>query len=150
VPQQTYVKFLRLPQVPLVLLTMFSSQLAVLLALAINFRHVKGLMVESIDGSFVPWSFVKRAPGDAIAVRMKNNFDQAYLVSSYHYASLLVADQSYRQLFIWVSSRFAPCPSTLSHSVIISCDRHSSSTNLDGRFSLAELHLSWNASERCR
>ena len=36
-------------------------------------------MVESVDGSFVPW---KRAPRDSgIAVRLKNNNDMAYLVS---------------------------------------------------------------------
>jgi hypothetical protein len=37
-------------------------------------------MVESVDGSFAPWSFVKRA-GGPIAVRMKNNLNQAYLTT---------------------------------------------------------------------
>jgi hypothetical protein len=78
---------------------MFSSQRAVLFALAISFQHVKGFMVESVDGSFVPWSFVTRAPGGPLAVRMKNNLDQAYLVSSYRNTSLLIVDQSYRQLY---------------------------------------------------
>ena len=73
---------------------MFSSHYVVLFALAINLRHVKGLLVESIDGSFVPWSFVARAPGDAIAVRLTNNHDLAYLVSSNRYTSILSADQA--------------------------------------------------------
>ena len=72
---------------------MFSSQYALLFALAINLQHVKGLMVESVDGSFVPWSFEARAPGDAIAVRMTNINDLAYLVSSYRYTFLLSTDQ---------------------------------------------------------
>jgi len=61
------------------------SQCGLLFALAINFQHVKAIMVESMDGSFVPLSFVARAPGDGpLAVRMKNNHDLAYLVSSHH------------------------------------------------------------------
>jgi hypothetical protein len=62
--------------------TMLSSHCAVLFALAINFQHVKGLMVELVDGSFVPWSFAARAPGDGLAVKMNNNQDLAYLVGS--------------------------------------------------------------------
>ena len=69
-----------------------------LFALAISFQLVKSQMVET----------VKRDDG-LISVRMKNNFDQAYLVSSYRYTSLLVTDQSYRHLSIWVGSRFPPC-----------------------------------------
>jgi hypothetical protein len=38
-------------------------------------------MVESVDGSFVPWSLVTRDPGGPLPVRMKNNFDQAYLAT---------------------------------------------------------------------
>ena len=72
---------------------MFSYLCVVLFALAINFQHVKGLMVKSVDGSFVPWSFVARAPGDAIAVRMSNNDDVSYLVSSCRCTALLSADQ---------------------------------------------------------
>ena len=62
---------------------MISSHFVVLLfALAIKFQHVKGLMVELVDGSFAPWSFAARAPGDGLAVKMNNNHDLAYLVSS--------------------------------------------------------------------
>jgi len=57
-------------------------------------------MVESADGSFVPWSFVARAPGDGgIAMRMKNNHDLSYLVSSYRSTYAISADHAiYRQL----------------------------------------------------
>ena len=72
---------------------MFSSPCAVLFALAITFQHVKGLMVKSVDGSFVPLNFVARAAEGGVAVRMHNNHDLAYLVSSYHYTTLLSADQ---------------------------------------------------------
>ena len=51
-------------------------------ALAMNIEHVKGIMVKSIDGSFVPLSFVARAPGKDLAVQMSNHHDLAYLVSS--------------------------------------------------------------------
>jgi hypothetical protein len=130
---------------------MFSSQCAVLFVLAINFRLVKGFMplVGSADGSFVPWSLMTRAPKGPLAVRMINNLNQAYLVSLYRNTSLLITDQSYRQLSRWVGFRFPPCSPTLSHSVVISCDRHSSSRYRNGRFSFAELHLSGNVSGRC-
>ncbi|KIM35776.1 hypothetical protein M413DRAFT_449600 [Hebeloma cylindrosporum] len=61
---------------------MFSSfaQYA-LFALAVNLQYVKAVMVESVDGSFVPLSFVARAPGEGLAVRMKNNKDLAYLAT---------------------------------------------------------------------
>jgi len=70
------------------------SQWALLFALATNFHHVRGVMVESVDGSFVPWSFVARAPGDgSLAVRMKNNHDLSYLVSLHRYTYVLSADR---------------------------------------------------------
>jgi hypothetical protein len=55
-------------------------------ALAINIEHDKGIMVRSMDGSFVPMSFVARAPPEGpLTVRMINNHDLAYLVS-FHYS----------------------------------------------------------------
>jgi hypothetical protein len=51
-----------------------------LLAALITIAHA--IMVESVDGSFVPWNLFPRAPTDSgIAVRLKNNNDMAYLVS---------------------------------------------------------------------
>jgi len=38
-------------------------------------------MVELVDGSFAPWSFEARAPGDGLAVKMNNNQDLAYLAT---------------------------------------------------------------------
>ena len=60
------------------------SQLALLFALAINLPRVNaGIMVRSVDGSFVPLSFAARAPGDGpLPILLKNNKDLAYLVSS--------------------------------------------------------------------
>ena len=74
---------------------MFSSfsQCALTFALAINIEYVKGIMVQSMDGSFVPMSFVARAPGDALAVRMVNNHDLAYLVSSHRPTGVLSTDR---------------------------------------------------------
>ena len=74
---------------------MFSSFSKFLLtfALAMNIDHVKGIMVKSIDGSFVPLSFVARAPGEGPAVQMINNHDLAYLVSSRHYIYALSTDE---------------------------------------------------------
>ena len=64
---------------------MFSSfsQCALTFSLVINIEYVKGIMVQSMDGSFAPMSLLARAPGDALAVRMINNHDLAYLVSSH-------------------------------------------------------------------
>ena len=91
-------------------------------ALAINFQHVKGLMVESVDSSFVPWSYVTRAAGGPLAVQIINRGQsvegESYLVSLY-YSSLLIADKYYRHLSGWVGSRFPPCPPILSHSLVI-------------------------------
>ena len=50
-------------------------------------------MVQSMDGSFVTMSFVARAPGDGPAVRMTNNHDLAYLVSSYGSTYMLSIDE---------------------------------------------------------
>ena len=50
-------------------------------------------MVQSMDGSFVPMSFVARAPNDALAVRMINNHDLAYLVSSYRSTCVLSVNE---------------------------------------------------------
>jgi hypothetical protein len=62
--------------------------------LATKIPNVRGIMVESVDGSFVPWSFVARAPGDGtVAVRMKNNHDLSYLVSSHRFSYVISADQ---------------------------------------------------------
>jgi hypothetical protein len=64
------------------------SQGVLTFARAINIEYVKGIMVRSIDGSSVPMSFVARAPGDALAVRMINNHYLAYLVSSHRSACM--------------------------------------------------------------
>ena len=74
---------------------MFSSfsQCVLTFAIAINIEHVKGIVVESIDGSFVPLNFVAHAPGDALAVRMINNHDLAYLVCSHRSACTFSADE---------------------------------------------------------
>ena len=75
---------------------MFSSfsQCVLTFALAMNIEHVKGIMVKSIDGSFVPFSFVARAPGEGIAaVQMINNHDLAYLVSSRRHAYALSTNE---------------------------------------------------------
>ena len=50
-------------------------------------------MVQSMNGSFVPMSFVARAPGDGPAVRMTNNHDLAYLVSSHGSNCMLSVDE---------------------------------------------------------
>ena len=53
-----------------------------LLAASITIAHAT--MVESVDGSFVPWNLFARAPPDgdgSVAVRLKNNNNIAYLVS---------------------------------------------------------------------
>ena len=39
------------------------------------------IMVESVDGSFVPWRLLSRATSGGLAVRLTNNNDTAYLVS---------------------------------------------------------------------
>jgi len=52
-----------------------------------------GFVVESIDGSFVPLSFVARAPGEGLAVRMRNNNNLAYLVSSHRSTCVLSTDK---------------------------------------------------------
>ena len=105
-------------------------------------------MVESVDGSFVPWSFVARAPGDAIAVRLTNNHDLSYLVSSYRYTSLLSADQVVGNCQDGLVLVFHLVV-TLSHSLVIPRDRHSCSADPNGRFPFAELYLSGIASGRC-
>ena len=69
------------------------SQCVLTFAIAINIDYVKGIMVESIDGRFVPLSFVARAPGDALAVRMINNHDLAYLVCSHRSTCVLSTDE---------------------------------------------------------
>ena len=38
------------------------------------------IMVETIDGTFVPWSFVRRA-GTGLGIRLTNVNDAAYVVS---------------------------------------------------------------------
>ena len=70
---------------------MFSSfsKCALTFALVINVEYIKGIMVQSMDGSFVPMSFVARAPGDGPAVLMTNNRDLAYLVSSHRCTCVL-------------------------------------------------------------
>ncbi|KDR84537.1 hypothetical protein GALMADRAFT_55645 [Galerina marginata CBS 339.88] len=65
-------------------LTMFSrvSWFALFFALATELPLANSILVESVHGSFVPLSFVKRAPGDGgIAVRLKNNNDLSYLTT---------------------------------------------------------------------
>ena len=99
---------------------MFPSLCVVLFTVAINLQHVKGYMVESVDGSFVPWSFEARAPGDPIAVRMINNYDLSYLVSLYRYTSLLSADQIIGNCHDGLVLVFCLVP-TLSHSLVIPC-----------------------------
>lgn len=59
---------------------MIVSHFAVFFALAVNFQHVRGLMVKLADGSFAPWSFAVRDSG-GLPVKMNNNHDLAYLVS---------------------------------------------------------------------
>jgi hypothetical protein len=54
-----------------------------LLAVLVSITHGM-IMVETVDGSFVPWGGLqRRAPGDVIPVRLANNEDLAYLVSFY-------------------------------------------------------------------
>lgn len=74
---------------------MFSSfsQCALTFVIAINIELVKGIMVESMDRSFVPLSFVAHAPGDVLAVRMVNNHDLAYLVCSHLSTCMLSTDE---------------------------------------------------------
>jgi len=84
------------------------SQLALLFSLATNFPDVEGgIMVRSMDGSFVPLSFVSRAPGDGIPVPLKNNKDLAYLVSSHRSTGVIseVDKVRYRRLSSWVGLR---------------------------------------------
>lgn len=54
----------------------------ILLAALLTIAHA--FMVETIEGSFVPWNLLRRAPG-SIPVRLINNNDQAYLVSPLPY-----------------------------------------------------------------
>jgi hypothetical protein len=74
---------------------MFSgfSQCVLTFALAMNIEHIKGIMVKSIDGSFVPLSFMARAPEEGLAVQIINNQDLAYLVSSRRYTYALSTDE---------------------------------------------------------
>jgi len=53
-----------------------------LLAVLVTISHANN-MVESVDGSFVPWAhFLRRAPADGIVLRLKNLNNKAYVVSS--------------------------------------------------------------------
>jgi hypothetical protein len=122
-------------------------QCILLFSLATNFLGVSGVMVESIDGSFVPWSFVARASGnDGLAVRLINNNDLSYLVSSHFPVYFLSSNQVIGNcadgLVLVARTMFS------SHSVIMSCDRESSSANPNGRFAIAEPHLSGVFSSR--
>jgi hypothetical protein len=69
------------------------SQCALTFTLAINIEYVKGIMVQSMDGSFIPMSFEARAPGDGPAVLMTNNHDLAYLVSSHRSTCVLSTNE---------------------------------------------------------
>jgi len=131
---------------------MFSSvsQCALAFALVINIEYVKGIMVRSVDGSFVPWSFAARAPGDGLAVQMTNNHDLAYLVSSHRFTCVPSTDE------VMVIGN---CPNGLVFvavsllgfgSIIMLCDRHSCSADPNGCFSFARPYLSGNSSGRCQ
>ena len=125
---------------------MIVSHFAVFFALAVNFQHVRGLMVKLADGSFAPWSFAVRDSG-GLPVKMNNNHDLAYLVS---YIVVLVCFPliGYRQPSRWVGSLFRLV--TRSHSIVTLCDRNACSADPNGRFSFAELCLSGIASGRCQ
>jgi hypothetical protein len=125
------------------------SQCALTFALAINIEHVKGIMVESVDGSFVPWSFVARAPGEGLAVRMKNNQDLAYLVSSHRSTNLLSANQVIGNCPYGLVLVSRPVFLARPHS-IMPCDRHSFSADPNGRFPFAGPYLSSITSGRCQ
>jgi hypothetical protein len=64
-----------------------------LLAALVTVAHAN-IMVESVDGSFVPWRFTPRAPTDlgGLAVRLTNLNDTAYLVSLNRFLLLQVSD----------------------------------------------------------
>lgn len=55
-----------------------------LLAAMVSIAHGM-IMVESVDGSFVPWHLLPRAPDGTVPVRLTNNNDMAYLVSVPHF-----------------------------------------------------------------
>jgi len=55
-----------------------------LLAVTVSIAHAM-IMVESVDGSFVPWHLLPRAPGGSVPVRLTNNNDVAYLVGLLHF-----------------------------------------------------------------
>jgi hypothetical protein len=52
-----------------------------LLAVLVTISHANNV-VESVDGSFMPWiHYLRRAPADGIALRLKNYNNKAYVVS---------------------------------------------------------------------
>jgi hypothetical protein len=51
-----------------------------LLALMISLAHAN-IMVETIDGTIVPWSFVRRAGTGPVGIRLTNMNDVSYVVS---------------------------------------------------------------------
>ena len=74
---------------PVLLFATMFPQCGLLFALAINFQRVKGTVVESVNGLFAPWGFVGRAPTELLALRLVNNHDLAYLVSSHRRTCIL-------------------------------------------------------------
>jgi hypothetical protein len=75
----------------ILVLTSFSAMFSgflqqTLLAALVTSAHAN-IMVESVDGSFIPWHFQPRAStnnGSGLAVRLTNYNDTAYLVSLKH------------------------------------------------------------------
>jgi hypothetical protein len=105
-------------------------------------------MVQSVDGSFVPMSFVARAPGDGLAVQMINNHDLAYLVSSHRSTCVLSTDEVIGNrpnglVFVVVSLLGF-------RSIIMQCDRHSCSADPNGCCTFTGSYLSGNSSGRCQ
>lgn len=102
-------------------------------------------MVRSVDGSFVPLSFVSRAPGELVVpVALKNNKDLSYLVSSHRstgvisevdHDRLLIDDCPHGLVFVARISPLAPAQP------YFICDRYSSSGDSNGPFSFAELYI---------
>ena len=105
------------------------------------------IMVETIDGTFVPWSFVRRAGTGPIGIRLTNVNDAAYVVSFdilalyvYHITDHFT-DPRFDGLVLSIDALLALIRNYAGN-------RNSSSTNSNGYLSFSKFHLSSVSSGR--
>jgi hypothetical protein len=102
--------------------------------------------VRAVDGTFVPWSFVARAPAEGLAVTLENHNDVSYLVSSHRAAYVVTTDKvidDCRDGLVVVAHNLCLL------SFVMLGHRHSSSAGRNGPFPFAKPNLSGNSSARC-